>query len=95
LPDGFLNPAVRKEHTMRKTSSPPYRKPTEHPPRDGRQRSGIYPGALVKIERKIDQGTGKLTEGKVKEILTASSFHPHGIKVRLEDGSVGRVRQVG
>jgi uncharacterized repeat protein (TIGR03833 family) len=50
---------------------------------------------LVKIERKIDQGTGKLTEGKVKEILTASSFHPHGIKVRLEDGSVGRVRQVG
>ncbi len=80
---------------MRRTSSPPYRKSTENPPSDGRQRSGIYPGVLVKIERKIDQGTGKLTEGKVKEILTASSFHPHGIKVRLEDGSVGRVRQVG
>jgi uncharacterized repeat protein (TIGR03833 family) len=49
----------------------------------------------VKIELKKDQGTGRLTEGKVKEILTGSAFHPHGIKVRLEDGSVGRVRQVG
>jgi uncharacterized repeat protein (TIGR03833 family) len=50
---------------------------------------------VVKIELKKDQGTGNLTEGKVKEILTSSSFHPHGIKVRLEDGSIGRVRQVG
>ncbi len=78
---------------MRK-SLPPYKKPADNPRKDGRQRSGIYPGALVKIERKIDQGTGKLTEGKVKEILTNSSFHPHGIKVRLEDGTVGRVRQI-
>jgi len=61
---------------------------------DGRQRSGIYPGATVKIVQKKDQGTGNLTEGRVKEILTASTYHPHGIKVRLEDGSVGRVREV-
>jgi uncharacterized repeat protein (TIGR03833 family) len=76
-------------------SVPNYQKPATPLMMDGRQRSGIYPGALVKIELKKDQGTGKLTEGKVKEILTASSFHPHGIKVRLEDGSVGRVQQVG
>jgi uncharacterized repeat protein (TIGR03833 family) len=79
---------------MRRTS-PPYRKPPEPVRKDGRQRSGICPGAVVKIELKKDQGTGNLTEGKVKEILTSSSFHPHGIKVRLEDGSIGRVRQVG
>ncbi len=64
-------------------------------PNDGRQRSGISPGMTVRIELKKDQGTGRLTEGTVKEILTGSSFHPHGIKVRLEDGSVGRVRQIG
>lgn len=78
---------------MRRTS-PPYRKPREPVRKDGRQRSGICPGAVVKIELKKDQGTGNLTEGKVKEVLTSSSFHPHGIKVRLEDGSIGRVRQV-
>lgn len=60
----------------------------------GRQRSGLFPGAMVRIVQKQDQGTGRLTEGKVKEILTNSPFHPHGIKVRLEDGSVGRVREV-
>ncbi len=79
---------------MRRTT-PPFRKPTGPVRKDGRQRSGICPGAVVKIELKKDQGTGNLTEGKVKEILTSSSFHPHGIKVRLEDGSIGRVRQVG
>ncbi|MDD1715687.1 MAG: YwbE family protein [Methanolinea sp.] len=62
---------------------------------DGRQRSGIYPGAIVAIEIENEEPTGKLTEGKVVEILTVSSFHPRGIKVRLEDGSVGRVRRVG
>ena len=76
-------------------SSPTYRKPSAPAQMDGRQRSDICPGAVVKIELKKDQGTGKLTEGKVKEILTSSLFHPHGIKVRLEDGSVGRVRHVG
>jgi len=62
---------------------------------DGRQRCGINPGMLVRVELKKDQGTGRLTEGKIKEILTGSSFHPHGIKVRLEDGQVGRVKQAG
>lgn len=61
---------------------------------DGRQRVGIFPGARVKIVQKKDQGTGAMTEGRVQEILTRSPFHPHGIKVRLEDGSVGRVREV-
>lgn len=62
---------------------------------DGKQRSGIYPGAVVAIEIGKDEETGKLVEGKVVEILTVASFHPRGIKVRLEDGSVGRVRKVG
>lgn len=62
---------------------------------DGRQRRGISPGLLVWVELKRDQGTGRLTEGRVKEVLTGSSFHPHGIKVRLEDGQVGRVKQTG
>jgi uncharacterized repeat protein (TIGR03833 family) len=71
------------------------REPAGQRTRDGRQRRGLSPGMVVRIELKKDQGTGKLTEGKVREILTSSSFHPHGIKVRLEDGSVGRVQQVG
>ncbi|MDH7593689.1 MAG: YwbE family protein [Methanomicrobiales archaeon] len=62
---------------------------------DGRQRSDISVGAMVKIELKRDQGTGKLIKGRVEEVLTRSSFHPHGIKVRIEDGNVGRVRQIG
>ncbi|MDT8358480.1 MAG: YwbE family protein [Methanomicrobiaceae archaeon] len=61
---------------------------------DGRARESLCPGARVKIVQKKDQGSGRLTEGKVREILTHSSFHPHGIKVRLEDGSVGRVREI-
>lgn len=66
----------------------------EKPGPDGRHRSGIFPGALVKIEQKKDQGSGRLTEGRVREILTSSAFHPHGIKVRLDDGSVGRVQEI-
>ncbi|MFP3725534.1 YwbE family protein [Priestia filamentosa] len=57
-------------------------------------RANIYPGLSVKIVLKKDQRTGKLTEGIVKDILTNSSFHPHGIKVRLEDGQVGRVQEI-
>lgn len=75
-------------------SQPVYSKVKEKTSPDGRQRSGIFPGAAVRIEQKKDQGTGNLTEGRVKEILTASSYHPHGIKVRLEDGSVGRVQEI-
>jgi uncharacterized repeat protein (TIGR03833 family) len=62
--------------------------------KDGRTRCNLSPGARVGIVQKKDQGSGRITEGKVREILTRSSFHPHGIKVRLEDGSVGRVREI-
>ena len=58
------------------------------------QRSAIKPGQRVAIVLKQDQRTGKLTEGVVKDILTKSPTHPHGIKVRLEDGQVGRVKEV-
>ena len=55
-------------------------------------REEIIAGNLVQIVQKKDQRTGKLTAGIVKEILTKSSTHPHGIKVRLESGQVGRVK---
>lgn len=61
---------------------------------DGTKRSHIKIGAAVKVVQKQDQGTGKLTEGIVKRILTNSAAHPHGIKVMLEDGTVGRVKEV-
>lgn len=61
---------------------------------DGRKRPSIQPGSRVKIVLKKDQSTGKLTEGIVKDILTKSSTHPRGIKVRLTDGQVGRVKQI-
>jgi uncharacterized repeat protein (TIGR03833 family) len=58
---------------------------------DGNNRMSIQPGFLVDIVRKEDQRTGRKTRGIVGEILTNSTFHPHGIKVRLKDGTVGRV----
>jgi uncharacterized repeat protein (TIGR03833 family) len=58
------------------------------------QRSQIKPGISVKIVLKQDQHNGKLTEGIVKDILTNSSTHPHGIKVRLTDGKIGRVQSI-
>lgn len=61
---------------------------------DGRNRKDINIGDEVKIVLKQDQRTGDLTEGFVKDILTNSKFHPHGIKVRLEDGQVGRVKEI-
>ena len=61
---------------------------------DGPTRSNIKPGQVVLIVLKQDQGTGKLTKGIVKEILTKSPRHPHGIKVRLESGQVGRVKEI-
>lgn len=60
----------------------------------GQSRSVIKPGLRVAIVLKQDQRTGKLTEGVVKDILTNSANHPHGIKVRLADGQVGRVQQI-
>ena len=61
---------------------------------NGQNRADIKVGAKVKIVLKADQRTGKLTEGVVARLLTKSSFHPHGIKVQLEDGQVGRVQEV-
>jgi uncharacterized repeat protein (TIGR03833 family) len=58
------------------------------------QRNQIQPGVRVKIILKQDQQSGKLTEGTVKDILTNSSTHPHGIKVRLTDGKIGRVQTI-
>lgn len=57
-------------------------------------RKTIIPGIEVDIVLKEDQSTGKLTRGKVKDILTKSEQHPHGIKVRLADGQVGRVQSI-
>lgn len=61
---------------------------------DGNNRSNIKPGVKVLVVQKQDQRTGKLTEGVVKDLLTNSSTHPHGIKVRLESGIVGRVQKI-
>jgi uncharacterized repeat protein (TIGR03833 family) len=61
---------------------------------NGTQRSKIRPGTHVQIVLKSDQRTGKLTEGIVKDILTKSSRHPYGIKVRLTSGQVGRVKGI-
>ena len=60
----------------------------------GKNRAEIKAGIRVQIVRKQDQRTGKLTEGVVKDILTKSASHPHGIKVRLTNGVVGRVKKV-
>lgn len=57
-------------------------------------RSQIKPGMTVLIVLKQDQSTGRLTRGIVKDILTKSPTHPHGIKVRLMDGQVGRVKEI-
>jgi uncharacterized repeat protein (TIGR03833 family) len=62
--------------------------------RDGRYRSSVRTGSTVDIILKPDQKSGKVIRGVVAEILTNTSFHPHGIKVRLRDGKVGRVGAV-
>jgi len=61
---------------------------------DGKKRSNIKSGITVRIVLKQDQRNGKLTEGVVADILTNSPSHPHGIKVRLSSGAVGRVKEV-
>ena len=57
-------------------------------------RDKITIGVIVQIVQKQDHRTGKLTEGAVKRILTSSNFHPHGIKVELDNGKVGRVQNI-
>jgi len=61
---------------------------------NGQDRKDIKPGIKVAIVLKQDQRSGKLTRGTVKDILTKSAHHPHGIKVRLETGEVGRVKEI-
>jgi uncharacterized repeat protein (TIGR03833 family) len=61
---------------------------------DGRNRKDIHPGLEVEIVLKKDQRSGRLTRGRVKEVLTRSVHHPHGIKVRLTDGQIGRVKKI-
>ena len=60
----------------------------------GNNRAEIKVGTRVKVVQKQDQRSGRLTEGIVRDILTKSAMHPHGIKVRLESGIVGRVREI-
>ncbi|HWT00166.1 MAG TPA: YwbE family protein [Pyrinomonadaceae bacterium] len=61
---------------------------------NGQERKEIRPGLVVDIVLKQDQRTGRLTRGTVKDVLTKSAHHPHGIKVRLETGEVGRVKEI-
>jgi uncharacterized repeat protein (TIGR03833 family) len=61
---------------------------------NGQNRNDVYPGLEVEIILKKDQRTGARTRGVVKDLLTSSSFHSRGIKVRLEDGQVGRVIEI-
>ena len=61
---------------------------------DGTRRAEITPGSRVQVVQKQDQRSGTLTEGTVSAILTKSATHPHGIKVRLTDGVVGRVKTI-
>ncbi|MBN1762893.1 MAG: YwbE family protein [Methanomicrobia archaeon] len=61
---------------------------------NGTKRATIKPGMRVAIVLKKDQRSGKRTEGIVKDILTNSATHPHGIKVRLESGEIGRVQEI-
>jgi uncharacterized repeat protein (TIGR03833 family) len=61
---------------------------------DGTRRAEIRPGISVMVELSEDKRSGRLTGGRVKEILTTSPVHPHGIKVMLESGLVGRIKQI-
>jgi uncharacterized repeat protein (TIGR03833 family) len=61
---------------------------------NGQNRKDIKPGLQVEVVLKQDQRSGKRTRGRVKDILTKSTYHPHGIKVRLETGEVGRVQEI-
>lgn len=61
---------------------------------DGKTRANIKPGMVVNIVLKKDQRTGILTEGIVKDLLTSAAFHHRGIKVRLQDGQIGRVQEI-
>ena len=61
---------------------------------EGTRRADIKPGIAVMVELTEDKRTGRLTGGRVKEVLTSSPNHPHGIKVMLENGLIGRIKQI-
>lgn len=61
---------------------------------DGKRLADVKPGITVMVELAEDKRTGRLTGGRVQEVLTTSPFHPHGIKVILETGLVGRIKQI-
>jgi uncharacterized repeat protein (TIGR03833 family) len=61
---------------------------------EGTKRANVRPGLDVMVELSEHKRTGRLTGGKVKEVLTSSPIHPHGIKVMLENGMVGRIKQI-
>ena len=61
---------------------------------EGTRRADIRPGIDVLVELTEDKRTGRLTGGKVKEVLTSAPIHPHGIKVKLENGMIGRIKQI-
>ena len=61
---------------------------------EGTRRANVKPGIEVMVELSEDKRTGRLTGGKVKEVLTSAPMHPHGIKVVLENGLVGRIKQI-
>lgn len=62
--------------------------------KDGKTRADVKPGQLVNIVLKKDQRTGELTEGIVRNILTSAPYHHRGIKVRLDDGQIGRIQEI-
>ena len=61
---------------------------------EGTRREDIKPGIAVMVELAEDKRTGRLTGGKVQEILTSAQIHPHGIKVKLDNGQIGRVKEI-
>ena len=61
---------------------------------EGTRRADVKPGIAVMVELVEDKRTGRLTGGKVKEVLTTAPIHPHGIKVKLENGLIGRIKQI-
>ena len=77
-----------------RADDPPRRAAMQGIPMSGTERSKIRPGVEVQIVQKHHQRSGTLTRGVVQDILTKSATHPHGIKIRLETGEVGRVKEI-
>ena len=85
---------MRDQYNFSKSSITPYKNKEQGYAMDGKERKNIMSGKRVSIVLKEDQSTGRLTEGVIRDILTKSPNHPHGIKVRLMSGEVGRVKEV-